>query len=146
MQHIILRTMQHSSSSHELGHTLMRVGVGIMFIIFGYQKLTSGAEHLTELGSAMGLFGITFGYLFWGYAAALTELCVGICYTTGFLTRLASIPFIWLLIVAITFHIHKGDTFTKWGFAFTCLCIALNFLIAGSGKYSVDHLIENSHK
>src|SRR5436190_24038384 len=126
MKKIIIRTMQHSLSSHELGHALMRIGIGIMFIIFGYGKLTSGAEHLTQLGSAMGLFGITFGYLFWGYIAAVTEFCVGICYATGFLTRLASIPLIFLLIVAIKFHLNKGEDFTVWGFAFACLCIALN--------------------
>lgn len=146
MKKMILRTMHHSPSSHELGHALMRIGIGIMFIIFGYGKLTSGAEHLTQVGSAMGLFGITFGHLFWGYLAALTEFGVGICYTIGFLTRLASIPLIWFLIVAITLHLSKGDGFTKWGFAFTCLCIALNMLISGAGTYSVDHLIENPHK
>jgi putative oxidoreductase len=94
----------------------------------------------------MNLFGITFGYLFWGYIAALTEFFVGISYTIGFLTRLLSIPLICLLIVAIKFHLSKGDSFTVWGFAFTCLCIALNMLISGSGKYSVDYLIENFHK
>lgn len=143
MKNIVVHTMHHSPKFHELGHAIMRTGVGIMFIIFGYGKLTSGTEHLTQLGSAMGLFNVTFGYLFWGYMAALTELCVGLSYTTGFLTRLTSLPLIWLLIVAIAFHINKGDTFTKWGFAFTCLCIALNILISGSGRYSLDYVINS---
>jgi len=146
MKKIILDTMHHSPTSHELGHALMRIGIGIMLLIFGYEKLTSGAEHLAQLGSAMGLFGITFGYLFWGYMAALTEFCVGICYITGFLTRLASIPFIGLLIVAIKFLLSKGNDFTVWGFPFVCLCIALNMLIAGSGTYSLDYAISSRAK
>lgn len=146
MKKMIIRTMHYSPLSCQLGHTLMRIGIGSMLIVFGYGKLTSGVEHLTQLGSAMGLFGITWGYLFWGYMAALTEFCVGICYTIGLLTRIASIPFIFLLIVAINFHLNKGDSFTIWGFAFICLCIALNMLIAGSGTYSVDHVVENSQK
>jgi putative oxidoreductase len=141
MKKIVLHTMHHSPSTHELGHALLRIGIGVMLIVFGYGKLTSGTENITQIGGAMGLFGITFGYLFWGYLAALTEFCVGVCYVAGFLTRIASVPLICLLMVAIKFHLSKGDSFTVWGFPFTCLCIALTMLIAGGGKYSLDYMI-----
>src|SRR5690606_29546353 len=98
---------QHTSSSHELGHAFIRISIGIIFIIFGYGKLTSGAENLTNIGSAMAAFGITHEYLYWGYLAALTEFCGGLALIFGFLTRLACIPLTWLLIVALTFHIKK---------------------------------------
>lgn len=133
--------MYHSLALQELGVTLIRISFGIIFVVFGYNKLTSGSENLTQIGSAMGLFGITWGYLLWGYAAALTELCGGLAFTLGFGTRIAALPLIWLLIVALRFHLQNNDTFTKWSFPCLCLCIAVSFFIIGSGMYSLDHLI-----
>jgi len=144
MHNILLRTMSHSSRSHELGHAFIRISIGIIFLIFGYGKLTSGTEHLAGIGSAIGIFGITHGYLFWGYMAALTEFCGGLAFIFGFLTRLACLPLMWLLIVALSFHINKGDTFSTWGFACTCLCVMIGFAIAGSGKYSIDYFIHST--
>jgi uncharacterized membrane protein YphA (DoxX/SURF4 family) len=111
-----------------------------MFLIFGYKKLISGSANITQIGSAMGLFGITRGYMLWGYLAALTELCSGLALMVGFCTRIASLPLIWLLIVALRFHIQNADPFTVWGHAVTCLCVVIAFFIAGSGVYSVDHV------
>ena len=67
MKNFLMRITQHTSSSHELGHSFIRISIGIIFLIFGYGKLTSGAENLTGIGSAMAVFGITNGYLYWGY-------------------------------------------------------------------------------
>ena len=140
---LLLWTMHESPALQHLGLTLIRISFGVMFLIFGYNKLMSGSAHLTQLGSAMGYFGITHGYLLWGYAAALTELCGGIAYILGLWTRIMSLPMIWLLIVAVKFHLQKGDAFTTWAFAGICLCITVSFLIAGSGIYSADHLIHS---
>lgn len=139
---IILWTMHNSAALQQLGFTLIRISFGAMFLIFGYNKLISGSANLTQLGSAISYFGITHGYLLWGYAAALTELCGGIAYILGLYSRLISLPMIWLLIVAIKFHLQKGDAFTSWAFPAICLSITIGFLIAGSGKYSIDYLVE----
>jgi putative oxidoreductase len=137
--------MKYSPLSHELGYTFIRISFGVIFLIFGYGKITSGAEKLVELGNAMALFGITHGYLFWGSMAALTELCAGLAFIFGCLTRLVCLPVIWLLIVAMSVHINKGDSFTVWAFACMCLCITLGFLIGGSGKYSLDYAFSKNH-
>lgn len=146
MKKIMHMIMSHNGVSHELGHTTIRVGMGIIFLMFGYTKLTSGTEYLTQIGSAMGAFGITHGYAFWGILAALTELCGGLSYISGFLTRIASLPLIWLLIVALRFHMLKGDPSTVWGFPFICLCIVIGCLLAGSGKYSIDYIMIRMQK
>ena len=140
---IISWTMHDSPALQHLGLTLIRISFGVMFLIFGYNKLMSGSANLTQLGSAMGYFGITRGYLLWGYAAALTEFCGGAAYILGLWTRIMSLPIIWLLIVALKFHLQKGDAFTTWAFAGICLCIAVSFLIAGSGAYSADYLMHS---
>jgi len=143
---IIEWTTHNSSALQNLGLALLRISLGIMFLIFGYKKLISGSDNLTQIGSAISYFGITRGYLLWGYAAALTELCGGISYILGLYTRLMSLPIISLLIVALKFHLQKDDAFTTWAFPAICLSIAVSFLIAGSGIYSADHLIhKGSH-
>ena len=140
--------MHNSIKLQQLGLTLIRVSFGTIFLIFGYNKLLSGSTNITQIGSAMSYFGITRGYLLWGYMAALTELCGGLAYILGLCTRIASLPLMWLLIVALSFHLHQNDPFSKWAFACTCLCIVVGFFIAGSGIYSADYMItkkNNSH-
>lgn len=137
--------MKHIPSSLELGYTIIRIALGIVLVVSGYNKLsfalTQNTDHLIEIGSTMSLFGITYGYLWWGYVAAFTEFFGGIAFIGEFLTRLAAIPLIFLFIVAIKFHLHKGDPFAVWGFAFICLSICIGVLIAGKGddKHSVNY-------
>ena len=134
--------MYYSPLLSEMGLTIIRVSFGIILTIFGFTKLISGTANLTQLGSAMGLFGITWGYLFWGYAAALTELCGGLSFALGFYTRLTAIPLAWLLIVAIRFLIKNNEPFTRWAFATLCLSITIAFFVSGDGKYSLDHVMK----
>jgi putative oxidoreductase len=143
---IIRWTMHDSAALQQLGLAVIRIGVGVIFIIFGYNKLISGTANLTQIGSAMSLFGITRGYIFWGYLAALTELCAGLTYVIGFCTRIASLPLICLLVVALRYHITKGDPFTTWGFACSLLCVAVGFFIAGSGTFSIDHVLHSDEQ
>lgn len=138
-------TMHSSITLEHLGLLLIRISIGLMFLIFGYNKLMSGTTNITQIGSAISYFGITHGYLLFGYLAALTELCGGAAYILGFCTRLISLPMIFLLIVAVKFHLQQDDAFTIWAFPAFCLCIVVSFLFAGSGKYSVDHFIHRSY-
>lgn len=146
MKKLLLRTMQHSALSQELGHAIIRVSIGVILLIFGYGKLTSGAENLSQIGSAIAYFGITSGYLFWGYMAALTEFCAGIAFIIGLCTRLMCIPLMLLLIVAIQFHLNKGDTFSTWGFACTLLCVTIGLFVGGSGQYSIDYIFTHNSR
>jgi len=136
-------TMHNSIPLEHIGFAIIRIIFGTIFIIFGWNKLGSGSTNLTQIGSAISYFGITHGYLLFGYAAALTELCGGAAFMLGFCTRIASLPMIFLLIVAVKFHLQQGDSFTKWSFPALCLAIVIGFLIAGSGKYSVDYILHS---
>jgi putative oxidoreductase len=134
--------MCQSPILQEIALTGIRVCLGLILTIFGCNKLLSGTANLIQIGSAMGLFGITWGYLLWGYVAALTELCGGIAFALGFYTRVASIPLIFLLVVALHFHLHNNDPFMKWSFACLCLSVVAAHFIAGGGTYSIDCLMK----
>lgn len=138
---IIAWTMHDSPALQHVGLTIIRISLGIIFLVFGYNKLLSGTANITQIGSAMSYFGITHGYLLWGYAAALTELCGGLAYILGLWTRIVSLPLIWLLIVAIKFHLQHDDAFTVWAFPCICLSVVVGFFIAGSGIYSADYIM-----
>lgn len=140
---IIGWTMHNSPMLQHLGLALIRIGLGGILTIFGYNKLFSGTANLTQIGSAISYFGITHGYLLFGYLAALTELCGGLAFTLGLCTRLASLPLIFLLIVALQFHLQRGDAFTTWSFPALCLCVVVGFLIGGSGVYSADYVLHS---
>lgn len=136
--------MHESPALQQIGLAIIRISFGVVFLIFGYKKLISGSANITQIGSAMGFFGVTRGYMLCGYLAALTELLGGLSFIVGFCTRIASIPLIWLLIVALRFHMEKADPFNVWAFACTCLCATIGFFIAGSGIYSVDHFTSSA--
>ncbi len=141
---IITWTLYESITLQQIGFAIIRISFGIALCIFGYKKLLSGSNNIIKIGSSMSLFGITRGYILWGYLAALTELFSGLAFTIGLFTRIASLPLIWLLIVALRFHINNNDPLYVWMFPCICLCAVIAFLIAGSNIYSVDHVINKN--
>jgi putative oxidoreductase len=136
-------TMHNSPTLQQLGFMLIRIAMGSILLIFGYNKLMAGTEYLTQTGSAISYFGITHGYLLWGYAAALTEFCGGIAYILGLCTRIASLPLMFHFIVAMRFHMQHNDPFTIWAFPALFLCLVVSFFIAGSGRYALDSLLHS---
>ena len=69
------------------GLLILRIGLGIMFILHGLPKMMGGPEQWAGLGMAMGNLGITFAPAFWGFMAAFAELVGGICLLLGIMLR-----------------------------------------------------------
>lgn len=61
----------------------------------------------------------------------------------GFATRLAVIPLMITMLVAVLF-IHSAHPFAKQEPALQYLLVYVVLLFAGSGKYSVDHLLQRN--
>lgn len=120
---------------------LVRLIVGLIFLSEGIQKFL-----FPELVGTGRFMKIGFNHPeFWAYFTASFEITCGILVLIGFLTRLASMP---LLIIMVTaFVTTKLPILAEKGFwsmaheyrtdfALTVLLIYL--LISGSGKWSVD--------
>ena len=74
----------------------------------------------------------------------LAEFLGGILVMLGFLTPLAALALIVLMIVAIlTVHLKNGFFATNGGYEFNLALvgIALTLLIVGAGAYSLDSLL-----
>jgi len=56
-----------------LGLMIIRLGLGIAFMIHGAPILMGGPEKWQVLGGAMGYLGINFLPTFWGFMAAFSE-------------------------------------------------------------------------
>jgi len=118
-----------------------RIITGLIFISEGIQKYLIvsmlGPAYFEEIG---------FGHpMFWAHFTGAVEISCGILILIGFLSRLASIPLLIVMITAlfkvkIPLLLTDGFlTFTheyRIDFALTLLLILLIFY--GSGKWSVD--------
>lgn len=125
----------------DLGLLMLRIGLGLIFIAHGYPKLIGGVEKWRMLGSAMSNFGITFAPAFWGFAAACSEVFGGICLMLGLRTRVALFFLSCVMIVALVFHLSKGDPFTVYFHPLSLLVVFIGLWFLGAGNYSLDYML-----
>ena len=121
--------------------TVIRIGIGILFIGHGFLKLKHGKSEWQWTGEQMKNLGIHFGPLFWGVCAMLAELLGGISLSLGLLTRLATPFMAFVMFVAIVHHLAKGDSYGYISFPLSQLVIFIGLFIAGSGPYSLDYYL-----
>lgn len=124
------------------GLLVMRVGLGIAFIMHGLGKFQGGEEArtavLTAVGSAMGNLGISGGHYYFGFAAAGAECLGGLLVLLGALFQPACLLLVWVLAVALFMHISKGDGFSGYSHALELLVVFFGLLFVGPGRYSID--------
>jgi putative oxidoreductase len=127
----------------------IRLIAGLIFISEGIQKYL----FLEILGP--GLFKeIGFSHaLFWAYFTGAFEVSCGILVLLGFLTRLASIPLLIIMITAfITTKLPLLSTKGFWTFShmystdFSLTVLLVLLIIYGGGKWSVDLKLLHSAK
>jgi len=133
MKHYLMKTFP------DMGLLIIRVGLGVMFMLHGYPKVLGGPEMWTKLGSAMGSLGINFAPTFWGFMAAFSEFGCGLLLVLGLLTKPASFLLAFTMLVATLKHLSAGDAFMH--IASRPLELAIVFIaimLLGAGKFSLD--------
>ena len=120
------------------GLLLLRVGLGVMFVLHGWPKIKGGPEMWQGLGGSMAHFGVTAVPVVWGFLAALSEFGGGICLVLGFAFRPACLLMLSTMIVAVTHHLSTGDGVMEASHAIEDGVAFLAMFILGPGKYSVD--------
>ena len=129
--------MQWLAKYRETGLLLMRVALGVLFIILTGPVLLSSAKW-AAFGSAVRNLGLSTNFQFWGFLGALAGCVGGALMIFGLFFR----PGV-LLVLAITI-IHtlgavdrSGTLRAALGAIELCL-ILTGLLFVGPGKYSVD--------
>ncbi|TZF85964.1 DoxX family protein (plasmid) [Pedobacter sp. BS3] len=120
------------------GLLLLRIGVGIMFILHGYPKLAGGPEMWKAVGGAMKNIHITFYPVFWGLMAALTETFGGFLFLIGLAFRPACLLLAFVMLMAAMNHFAMGQGFNEASHPIEAGIVFIGMAFIGPGKYSVD--------
>lgn len=118
---------------------VLRVSIASFMIVHGYQKLgwlMAGGE--IQFGDPVGV-GMTASL----YLTVFAEFFCSIFLLLGLGTRLATIPLIITMLVAV-FIVHAPDGFDKKELGLHYLLVYVFLLVSGPGKYSIDHIISKS--
>ena len=134
-----MRIFRNDYPKLHLGLLLMRIGLGITFVLHGWPKLTGGPEGWAGIGGAMAIWGIDFAPTFWGFMAGISEFGGGILLLIGLFFRPACVFLFITMVVAATMHIKNGDTFSDYSHAVELAIVFFSLLFTGPGKYSLDY-------
>jgi putative oxidoreductase len=137
-----MRRLFNTNFNNESVHfmlLILRVAIGAFMLVHGYQKLQwvlAGGE--LQFADPIGL-GVPASL----YLAVFAEFFCSILVILGLATRLATIPLIILMLVAV-FIVHGPDGFDKKEHGLHFLVVYLFLLVTGPGKYSIDRFINPS--
>ncbi|WP_316735743.1 DoxX family protein [Pedobacter aquatilis] len=120
------------------GLLLLRIGIGIMFIIHGFPKLAGGPQGWEGLGGSMKVIGVDFFPVFWGLMAAVAETFGGFLLVVGLFYRPACMLLVFTMIIAALVHFAKGDGLQGASHAIELGIVFFSLIFIGPGKYSVD--------
>lgn len=136
MKNFLFKVTPESSLPLELSLFLPRIFIGLtMAITHGLGKLPPPE------GLIAGVEGMGFpAPVIFAWAAALAEFLGGIFIALGFLTRPSAIFLSFTMLVA-AFGVHGADPFGMKELSLMYFFVSLIFIIRGSGKFSVDGLI-----
>jgi putative oxidoreductase len=132
--------------AQSIGLLILRIGIGVMFILFGTGKLLEGEKKLVEVGEAMKQLGVTGDFKLWGTVAAVTEIVGGVALITGVLFR----PLCFLLLFIMGMCTAKqlaegGKPFAKMllaiGHPVDMAFLFLGLLFIGPGRYSLGKYV-----
>jgi putative oxidoreductase len=119
---------------------IIRLVIGSFMLVHGLPKLAlllGGGE--VQFISILGLGAKASLAL-----AAFAEVFCSVLIIVGLGTRLASIPLIVTMLVAV-FYVHANDPFIKQEMGLHYLLVYGLLLVAGSGKYSADYLVDKRY-
>ena len=127
--------------THDLGLLMLRVGIGIMFTLHGYPKLTGGPAAWAQVGGVMKLVGLDFAPVFWGFLAAAAEAVGGQLLAVGLFFRWTCVLLLGTMTMATIMHLSSGDAFNTYSHALESAILFLSLAFIGPGKLSLDQLL-----
>jgi putative oxidoreductase len=120
------------------GLLLLRIGIGIMFILHGWPKLAGGPEKWEAIGQNMAIVGIDFIPAFWGFMAGFAEAIGGLFLVLGLFFRPTCVLLIITMAIATLRHLVAGDGFGGYSHALESAILFTSLFFIGPGKFNLD--------
>lgn len=117
---------------YELGALLLRVALGLIFVVHGLSKFQGGIDNTAGWFQSIGLPG------FAAYLIALIELAGGIALVVGLGTRIVSGLFIAIMLGAIIKVKFAAGFLNGFELELALMVMALYLAFNGSKMLSVD--------
>lgn len=132
-----LLSISNTSNTTGIALLVARIGIAVLMLTHGIPKLMmlfSGAP--VQFPPVMGMSAeLSLGL------TVFAEVLCSVFLLTGFATRLATIPLIITMLVAVL-YIHAADPLARQEPALQYLLVYIVLLILGSGKFSIDYLLQ----
>ena len=109
-----------------------------MFYYHGIKKISSTSSWEWLGQAAMSTIGIEFGFIYFGFLAALSEGILVWFIFFGLFTRFSSLFLISTMIFAGAYHLSNGENAES---ALIYLTIFLVIFILGPGRFSLDWIL-----
>ncbi|MBU3668717.1 MAG: DoxX family protein [Candidatus Taylorbacteria bacterium] len=113
----------------DIGLLILRIVVGLVFIVHGYGKVTG-------IDQTIGFFGMLGFPAVLAYVVAYVELLGGISLVIGYGSKISSALLAFTMLVAII-KVHGPKGFNNSEFVLTLMAANLAIFFAGSGKYAL---------
>jgi putative oxidoreductase len=131
-----LFNIDHSSTNTNVAILMVRVVIAALMLTHGIPKLSSLLSGDVQFPPLFGLSATASLAM-----AVFAEVVCSIFILAGLGTRLATIPLIVTMLVAVL-YIHAPDSFAKQELGLLYLLPYAALLISGSGKFSIDYLLQ----
>lgn len=133
-----------TNQSQSWGIALLRIAVGVVFLVHGSQKLF--IYGFGGVAGAMAQMGIPLPGIS-AVLVTLAEFLGGACLLLGLFTRIAAVPLAVTMIVALAKVHLKGGFFLPNGFEYVLVLLAANIglVLSGSGALALDGAIARKH-
>jgi putative oxidoreductase len=124
----------------DAGLLVMRIGLGIAFMIHGLPKLVGGPKVWKGVGSAMSNIGIHQWPEAWGFIAALTEGIGGVLLIMGAFYRPICLLLAFTMTIATLQQASdaKSRDFKVYSHPLKMAVVFLGLAFIGPGRFSVD--------
>lgn len=129
--------VEHHSGNIDIALLILRVVIGVLMLIHGVPKLLAlfSGEPI-QFPALIGTPALSLSL------AVFAEVICSVLIIFGIGTRLATIPLIITMLIAVLL-VHGADPFAKQEMGIHYLVAYVVLLITGSGRYSVDQVLNS---
>ena len=125
----------------DLGLLVVRVVVGLTYVYFGWISLMAGNSKWEGVGSAVGVFGLNGGHVYWGFAAAFAQFLGGVALVFGYLVRPAAFVLFCVMVTATVLksrglNFSAGNSVSETFYPLSMAAVMFMLFFTGAGRFS----------